>query len=111
MSEFIDIDESKKKEYNEVVNHPLQSFEWGEFRKKTGVKVIRRGLFSNNKLIDGFTLTLHKVPRTKYYIGYLPKGNLPTEEVLNELERIGKQENCIFIQLEPNIIQDPRSKT
>ncbi len=103
MNLFIDVDESKKEEFNKVVNHPLQSFEWGEFRKKTGVKVIRRAQVENNKIIDGFTLTLHKVPKTKYYIGYLPKGNSPTKEVLEELSRIGKEENCIFIQLEPNV--------
>ena len=103
MNDFIDINESKKDEFNKVVNHPLQSFEWGEFRKKTGLKVIRRGLVSNGKLLDGFTLTLHKVPRTGFNIGYLPKGNEPTKEILDELIAIGRENNCIFIQLEPNL--------
>ena len=39
--ETIDINEQNKKDYNLIVNHPLQSYEWGEFREKTGVKVIR----------------------------------------------------------------------
>jgi len=103
MSAFIDITGKEKDDFNNVVTHPLQSYEWGEFRKKTGVKVIRRGLVLNNKIVDGFTLTLHKIPRTKLYIGYLPKGNLPTDELLEELGRIGREENCIFIQLEPNV--------
>src|SRR5687768_5341757 len=103
MDEFIDITESEKEDFNRVVNHPLQSFEWGEFRKKTGLRVIRKGLVKNGKIIDGFTLTLHRIPKTKFYIGYLPKGNEPTEEVLAELQRIGSYENCVFIQLEPNI--------
>ncbi len=103
MNNFIDIDESKKSEYNSVVNHPLQSFEWGEFRKKTGIKVIRRGLIQNNKLVKVLTLTLHKIPRTKFYIGYLPKGNLPTGGLIDELKQIGHKNNCVFIQLEPNV--------
>ena len=107
MSDFIDIDESKKSEFNTIVSHPLQSYEWGEFRKKTGVRVIRRGLIRKNgtrpELVEGFTLTLHKIPRTKLYIGYLPKGNVPTPQLLDELKRIGREENCIFIQLEPNV--------
>lgn len=110
MPSFIDITEELKQDYNNVVNHPLQSYEWGEFRKKTGIKVVRRGLIRNNlpagrqgKIVDGFTLTLHKVPRTGFSIGYLPKGNEPTAELLLELERIGREENCIFIQLEPNL--------
>ena len=99
---FIDISEKNRNEYNAVVTHPLQSYEWGEFREKTGVKVIRRGVEKNGKLIDGFSLTIHRVPRTNYNIGYLPKGNNPGKEVLEEIKRIGKENNCIFIQFEPN---------
>ncbi len=100
---FIDITEKNREEYNNVISHPLQSFEWGEFREKTEVKVIRRGIEENGNIIDGFTLTIHKVPKTKFTIGYLPKGNAPNIELLEELRKIGKEENCIFIQLEPNI--------
>lgn len=108
---FIDITDKNKKEYNEAVTHPLQSFEWGEFREKTGVKVVRRGVESNGKIVDGFTLTIHKVPRTKFNIAYLPKGNNPTKEILAELERIGRENNCIFIQLEPNIEKGSKFNT
>jgi len=101
--DIIEISEQNKDEYNSVVTHPLQSYEWGEFREKTGVKVVRRGFSKNGKLIDGFTLTIHKVPKTKFTIGYLPKGNPPIKDVFEELKKIGKEENCIFIQLEPNI--------
>lgn len=74
--------------------HPLQSVEWGEFRKKTGVKVINE---------NGLLLTIHSVPKTRYTIGYLPKGPLPTRNMLGELKEIGRRENCVFIQLEPNV--------
>ncbi|HVZ67484.1 MAG TPA: peptidoglycan bridge formation glycyltransferase FemA/FemB family protein [Patescibacteria group bacterium] len=108
MDQFIDITEENRDDYNKVVDHPLQSYEWGEFRKKTGVKVIRRGLVrdlpAGRQVVDGFTLTLHKVPKTKYYIGYLPKGNKPTPQILEEIKRIGIENKCIFIQLEPNLV-------
>ena len=100
----------QKADYNAVVTHPLQSYEWGEFREKTGIKVIRRGVTEKGKLVDGFQLTIHPVPRTNRTIGYLPKGNLPTKEVLAELEKIGLEENCIFIQLEPNVVRLPNTK-
>jgi lipid II:glycine glycyltransferase (peptidoglycan interpeptide bridge formation enzyme) len=90
--------------YNAAITHPLQSFEWGEFREKSGIKVIRRGLFDKTKLISAFQLTIHKIPKTKYTIGYLPKGEMPSKEVIDELKKIGKENNCIFIQLEPNLI-------
>lgn len=100
---ILPIIEKDRNNYNKVVSHPLQSYEWGEFREKTGIKVIRRGVFKNGTLIDGFQLTIHPIPHTKFTIGYLPKGNIPTEEVIEELSKIGREENCIFIQLEPNM--------
>ena len=80
--------------------HPLQSIEWGEFRKKTGIKVIRS---------NGIQITIHKIPHTSWTIGYVPKGPIPTKEMVLELKRIGKEEKCIFIQLEPNVIKNNES--
>lgn len=100
----------EKNAFDAVVNHPLQTYEWGEFREKTRVKVIRRGIYEKEKLIGGFQLTIHKIPHTPFTIGYLPKGEEPTEEILAELEKIGKQENCIFMQLEPNLTQSSEFK-
>jgi lipid II:glycine glycyltransferase (peptidoglycan interpeptide bridge formation enzyme) len=81
--------------------HPLQSIEWGKFREKTGVKVVR---------INDLQLTIHPIPHTKYTIGYLPRGPLPTKEIIHELKQIGKSENCILIQFEPNAIDTKDSK-
>lgn len=102
---IVTIEPSRKEDYNAVVSHPLQSYEWGEFREKTGIKVIRRGVEEKGKLIDGFQVTLHPVPKTNFTIGYLPKSNMPSRGVLEEIEKIGKENNCIFIQLEPNVIK------
>ena len=106
-----DILPDQAKAFDAVVTHPLQSFEWGEFRKKTGIKVIRKGFFENKKLIFAFQLTIHPIPHTSVTIGYLPKGTMPTKEMLEELKKIAKIEKCIFIQLEPNIkIEDVSKK-
>ena len=40
---------SERALFNSVVTHPLQSWEWGEFREKTGVKVIRRLFYSSSE--------------------------------------------------------------
>jgi lipid II:glycine glycyltransferase (peptidoglycan interpeptide bridge formation enzyme) len=76
------------------MKHPLQTKDWAEFRRKTGVKVIET---------KDFILTLHPFPFTNYTIGYLPKGNFPTKAAIEDLKRIGREENAIFIQLEPNV--------
>lgn len=99
-----DITKKEKTQFNKLATHPLQAFEWGEFREKTGIHVVRKGYFEKNKLLHILQLTIHKIPHTKWTIGYLPKGTLPTKEVVGELKKIGKENNCIFIQLEPNVV-------
>lgn len=94
----------KSELYNSVVSHPLQSFEWGEFRKKTGLSVIRQGIFEDKKLLSGFQLTIHPLPRLPFTIGYLPKSTQLPKIAFEELSKIGRKYNSIFIQLEPGII-------
>jgi lipid II:glycine glycyltransferase (peptidoglycan interpeptide bridge formation enzyme) len=101
--EIKDITAKEKLAFDAVVSHPLQTYEWGEFREKTGIRVIREGFFEKNKLISGFSLTLHKIPRTNWQIGYLPKGDFPSQELIAELKRVGEKNKCVFIQLEPNV--------
>lgn len=100
---WTEITKDQRKEFNQLATHPLQSFEWGEFREKTGITVIRKGYFEKKRLIQAFQLTIHPIPHTTWNIGYLPKGIMPTKELLEEVQRIGKSERCIFIQLEPNV--------
>ncbi|MBP6882712.1 MAG: peptidoglycan bridge formation glycyltransferase FemA/FemB family protein [Candidatus Levybacteria bacterium] len=96
------LEESEKVLFNKTVTHPLQSYEWGTFRERTGLKVIRK-LQKSSGSPSAFTLTIHPIPKTPYTIGYLPKGLSPDKELVAHLKEIGRQERCIFIQLEPNI--------
>jgi len=99
----------EKEEYNKVVGHVMQSFEWGEFRSTMGVKVVRMGVFDEKKIIDGFMVTIHKIPHTRFNVGYLPKGNIPDQLMIEALKKIGGDNNCIFIKLEPNIEASPET--
>src|SRR5258708_26198387 len=95
---------SQKTAYNSVVSHPLQSYEWGEFREKLGTKVLRFGFFDSKRdnIHSGIQLTLHPIPHTPFTIGYIPKGDLPSRELLATLILIGKKEHTVFFQFEPN---------
>lgn len=93
----------EKEAFNSVAAHPLQSWEWGEFRENLGQKVIRLGAFEDKKLISGYQLTIHTVPKTDYTILYLPKGPLPDKAMLETLAKIGKEEKAIFTKMEPEI--------
>lgn len=97
----------EKNQFNAVAIHPLQSWEWGEFRKKTGLKVIRLGAFAEKKLIAGYQLTVHPVPAIGDNIIYFPKGPMPDRPMLDALKKIGVLEKAILIKMEPNILANP----
>lgn len=97
------VEENSKDLFNKLATHPLQSWEWGEFRKKQGLKVVRFGVCQKEKLTQVFQLTLHPVPHIPLTIGYLPKSELPGQEVIDYLKGVGKKNKAIFIKLEPNV--------
>ena len=78
-----------------AATHPIQSWEWGEFREKTGNKVVR--------LLGGYQLTVHPIPYTNFKLAVFLKGPTPTKEMLNTLREFGREENLIFIRMEPNV--------
>lgn len=81
----------------------MQSWEWGEGRLALGTPVLRYGIYKKSKLSTAFQLTLHKIPFTDKYVGYLPKGPSPSKNLAEALTKIGKEHNCAFIKVESNI--------
>ncbi|MDD5147600.1 MAG: peptidoglycan bridge formation glycyltransferase FemA/FemB family protein [Candidatus Daviesbacteria bacterium] len=98
------IGNKQKSQYNKLVTHVIQSWEWGEFRKSLQVPLLRYGIYHRNKLSKAFQLTLHKIPFTNQYVGYLPKGPQPDQEFAKTLKKIGEEQNCAFIKIEPDAI-------
>lgn len=94
-----------KNSYNKVVDHPLQSWEWGEFRKTTGTNVERIGFFEKGKIKKGLQVTFHKIPKINRTVGYYPKGFMPEENQIEALKQVGKKNKALFIKMEPNISQ------
>lgn len=82
------------KDWNKQVNHPLQAWEWGEFRAATGVKVVRA---------EGMQITIHPIPHTPWTVGYYPKGSEPSREQAEVLKQVAKDNNGIFIKCEPKV--------
>lgn len=80
--------------YNVRMTHPLQSKEWGEVRKKMGIDVVR---------IDTFQLSFHKIPRTSFTVGYLPRSPIPEPDIIDEIIQESKKRNAIFVKCEPNV--------
>lgn len=91
--------------YNRVVGHPLQSWEWGEFRRQTGVQVERLGFYENGQLQQAIQVTFHKVPYFNQYIGYFPKGPTPDADQMSALQQLAEKYQAIFIKMEPNTLR------
>jgi lipid II:glycine glycyltransferase (peptidoglycan interpeptide bridge formation enzyme) len=89
-----------RQKHNKVALHPLQTWEWGEFRKKWGNEIIRTSYGQ---------LTLHKLPLFPHKIGMFIKGPVPTSKILNNLKELSKKEKLIFIKLEPNVSKNEES--
>lgn len=103
--------EKQKTAFNKAAGHPLQTWEWGEFRKKAGNEAVRLGIFRGNKLTDTLQIMFHSIPFTNFKIGTLIKGPKPTKEMIEELKKLGKDENLIFIKLEPGLAMSDKPKT
>ena len=81
---------------NKIATHPLQTSYWEGFRQQWGNKVLETQFG---------IITLHHLPFTEYKIGIFEKGPEPTDEMLEELKEIGKENNLVFIKLEANCIK------
>jgi len=84
-----------KDDFNIKATHPLQSWEWGEFREAWGNKVIR---------LPNFQIIFSKVPFTNLTIGTLIRGPKITKKDIEEVKNIAKKESSIFVKFEPNVL-------
>lgn len=80
------MNELVKMEWNRGAGHPMQSYEWGEFRERMGNKVSRVGRFQIiwSRLTFGL------------WFGYCPMSPMPSEEDLKKFK------NGVGIRFEPN---------
>ncbi|OGE30953.1 hypothetical protein A2631_04710 [Candidatus Daviesbacteria bacterium RIFCSPHIGHO2_01_FULL_44_29] len=100
------LEEKDQTTYDKLVTHVIQSWQWGEFRKSLGLPLLRFGIFEEGKMVTAFQMTLHKIPLTNSFVGYLPKGPRPDKELSKALQQIAQDYHCAFIKIEPNIIDD-----
>jgi len=83
------------------MTHPLQTKEWGEFRKEWGNEIV----FAGDSLI-----IFSKIPHTKFTIGTLMKGSDIARSDLAMYRKVGQKYNAIFIKFEPNQLFDQKTK-
>lgn len=99
------LDIKDKDLYNSQIIHPVQTWEWGDFQISQGHTIYRLGVFDKkDKIISAFSISFHKIPKTKFSIGTILRGPDITDDILDEVTKIAKTENAIFVKFEPNVI-------
>jgi lipid II:glycine glycyltransferase (peptidoglycan interpeptide bridge formation enzyme) len=99
----------EKEGFNQLAVHPVQSWEWGDFREKTGKKVFRLGVFDplkkdkKSQLKAAYLLTAHPIPQTNYSVLYFPRGPSPDRVMLDALTKLGKEQSAILVKMDPNV--------
>ncbi len=100
MLEIRPIESVDRELHNGAVHHPLQTFEWGEFRRSLGEKVLRYGWWDGKLLLRSVQLTL-RAATPHLNRGYCLKSFSPDPSLLDLLQNIARRENCVSIKLEP----------
>jgi len=106
----------EKELYNNFVNnaekcHFLQSYEWGELKKKTGWEPIRIIIEDDqDQVAASMQILKRKLPIMGKSIFYAPRGpvldfnnqNL-IKELMKKLKSIARQHNAVFLKIDPDI--------
>lgn len=101
----------EQSEYEALAVHPLQSWEWGEFRRAMGQRVERLGVFDDQgQLRSVWQILFSDLPVGGYTVGYVPRGPEPIEEIFPALRDLGQRYNALFIKMEPNIFAPAEAK-
>lgn len=96
-------DEKYREKWNKIAEHPLQAWEWGQFRAKTGVRVARYAILEGDKLSQVVQITIHPIPHSPWNIGYYPKGSEITKDIVEVLKRAAETYKCVYIKCEPKV--------
>jgi lipid II:glycine glycyltransferase (peptidoglycan interpeptide bridge formation enzyme) len=92
-----------KEKYNSLIKHPVQTWEWGDFKEGQGNKIYRLASFTKDKMLSAFTLSFHKIPKTDFSIGTILRGPKVNEQVAKVIKKIATKEKAIFVKFEPDI--------
>ncbi len=95
--------DQERSKFDTVAHHPLQTWAWGDFRKTTGVDVLRLALFDGQNITQSFQITIHQIPKLGWKLGYLPKSDPPNDAQIAALQTAAAKFNLIFIKNEPNL--------
>jgi lipid II:glycine glycyltransferase (peptidoglycan interpeptide bridge formation enzyme) len=92
-----------KTQYESLIIHPVQTWDWGEFQKSQGHQIFRFGKFDQDKMISAYTVSFHQVPKTKFSIGTILRGPAVDDDMLKAIKKIAQEQNAVFVKFEPDV--------
>lgn len=118
VEEFVTSDQ--REEWNAfVLREPrfslLQSWEWGEIKKRLGWEAFRIAVRQDNQIAAAAQMLVKQLPIGNLSIAYIPRGPVGQwtepeiyERLFPALHQIARQEHAIFLKVEPTV---PDGKT
>lgn len=89
-----------KERWDKVAGHPMQSFAWGEFRKKMGNKVSR--IVGDQQ----YQIMWSKLYFLPWWFGYIPMGPVPSKNDMKILRDEADKMKALGIRLETKAMKD-----
>ncbi|MBN1218509.1 MAG: peptidoglycan bridge formation glycyltransferase FemA/FemB family protein [Anaerolineae bacterium] len=90
--------------------HPLQTWDWGEFKSHWGWTVQRRLWLKQDAPVAAAQILQRRIPYTPWNFLYIPKGPALdytdvelTDSILADLERYARQVHSLFIKIDPDV--------
>ncbi len=92
----------------------LSSYNWGEFNSNMGKKIYRLGIFDNQTLV-GVCLVVKETAKRGNYLTIAGGPIINWQDssfttLVAHLKKIAKRENCWFIRIRPQILNNPQNQ-
>ncbi len=97
--------------WDSFVTNPMQSYAWGESRRALGLGLVRFGVYQDEELSDVFHMTLHRMSKFPYRVGYIARSSFPDESVCEYIKQYAKENKIIFVKWEPDIFVENMHET
>ena len=101
----VDSSNYSKTKFNRLVSHPVQSWQWGEFRQYLGQTVIRLvGQNQEKKDVTAMSLTLHPLPvlgKLSWQVASAARSLVPDEDLVSDLPQL-LPEKVVAVKFEPD---------
>lgn len=103
--EIIESKDQYSEDFDKLVNHPVQTWAWGDFRKMCGRQVVRVvGKSRSGELKRAYTFTFRTLPMVPYTIVHCLKCTEPTQELIDFARELAAQYNALYVKFEPDVI-------